>query len=77
VLVGVQDGRPADVIHQSDVDFNEQEVFTTQVMSHDDLSCNIVTCEELLIAILTQVPVDWREISHFRSVHFCAFYLCV
>jgi len=35
MFVGIQDGRSADVIHQPDVDFNEQEVITTQVMSHD------------------------------------------
>jgi len=39
VYVGVQDGRLADVIHQFNVDVNEQEIITAQVKLLDRRPC--------------------------------------
>jgi len=57
VFAGLQDGRLVDVVHQFDVDVNEQEVSTTQVTSCPDVTSCCHPCGLLMSrAILTEVP---------------------
>jgi len=55
VFAGLQDGRLVNVIHQSDADFNEQKVSTTQMTWFTD----VPSCSHLCELLCISSNIDW------------------